>query len=89
MKDIQYLSENTINKLKSKVSLGETSKLSWRIEQIEKINFLLDNYKIDIINSLHLDLGKSKVEALSEILLIKEEILLIKRILSFGWDLKM
>ena len=67
-----------INSLKEKVNKGETYNIDWRIEQINKIDNLLDKYKVEIIKSLKLDLGKSKIEALSEILLIKEEISLVK-----------
>ncbi len=68
-----------IQKLKNKVSCGETLHFNWRINQIDKVNNLIDNYRLEIINSLNLDLGKSKIEALSEIILIKEEIKLIKK----------
>ncbi len=65
--------------LKEKVIKGETLKINWRIEQINKINNLLVNHQLEIIEALYLDLGKSKIEALSEILLIKEEIALFKK----------
>jgi len=65
--------------LKEKVNSGETRNFNWRIEQLNKINNLLNKYKFEIINSLNLDLGKSKIEALSEILLVKEEISLVKQ----------
>ena len=68
-----------IDILKKKVKSGDTLKYAWRIEQLNKINNILDNYKKEIIRTLYLDLGKSKIEALSEILLIKEEISLVKR----------
>ena len=68
-----------INALKEKVNSGETTNYYWRIEQLNKVNNLLDKYKSEIIHSLNLDLGKSKIEALSEILLVKEEISLIKK----------
>ena len=68
-----------INLLKEKVNSGETQKFNWRIEQLNKIDNFLDKYKFEIINALNLDLGKSKIEALAEILLVKEEILLVKR----------
>ena len=59
-----------INLLKEKVSSGETQGFSWRIAQLNKIDNLLDKYKFEIINALNLDLGKSKIEALAEILLV-------------------
>tara|TARA_Y100001968_G_C19449836_1_gene767779 strand:- start:2066 stop:3457 length:1392 start_codon:yes stop_codon:yes gene_type:complete len=68
-----------ISKLKETVITGKSSTFKWRIDQINKINKLLDDNKPEIINALYLDLGKSKIEALSEILLIKEEISLVKR----------
>jgi len=83
---MKYDKENfnlKINLLKEKVNSGETRNFNWRIEQINKIDNLLDKYKSEIINSLNLDLGKSKIEALSEILLVKEEISLVKKKLRF------
>ncbi len=79
---MKYNKENfnlKINLLKEKVTSGETQTFNWRIEQLNKINNLLDKYKFEIINVLNLDLGKSKIEALAEILLVKEEISLVKR----------
>jgi len=69
---------NNIERLKNKVFSGETLSINWRIQQLKKIDHILDNYRIEIINSLSCDLGKSKVEALAEILLVKEEIYLTK-----------
>ncbi len=69
----------SIKKLKDTVISGVTSSFEWRIKQINTINKLLDENKSEIINTLYLDLGKSKIEALSEILLIKEEINLVKK----------
>ena len=69
----------TIEKLKNTVTSGQTSTFEWRIKQINKVNKLLDENKTAIINNLYLDLGKSKIEALAEILLIKEEINLVKK----------
>ena len=68
----------SIEKLKETVISGKSTTLEWRIENINKINKLLDDNKSELINALYLDLGKSKIEALSEILLIKEEIALVK-----------
>ena len=79
---MKYNKENftsKINLLKEKVNSGETQKFNWRIEQLNKIDNLLDKYKFEIINALNLDLGKSKIEALAEILLVKEEISLVKK----------
>ena len=73
-----YLNKN-IKDLKTKVIKGKTISLRWRINQINKVNLLLDKHKNDLVESLYLDLGKSKIEALSEIILIKEEISLIKK----------
>ena len=66
-----------IDKLKNKVITGQTESIHWRIHQISKVSKLLDENKKEIIKALFLDLGKSEIEALSEILLIKEEISLI------------
>ena len=79
MNDNKLLLNSVIKILKDKVTSGETSTLKWRIEQINNIDKLLDDNKSDIVKALFLDLGKSKIEALSEILLIKEEIKLIKK----------
>ncbi len=71
----------SIEKLKNTVTSGKTSTFEWRINQINKITKLLDENRSEIINKLFLDLGKSKIEALAEILLIKEEISLVKKYL--------
>ncbi len=68
-----------IDQLKHKVTSGQTEHIRWRIQQISKVSKLLDENKKEILRALYLDLGKSEIEALSEILLIKEEISLIKR----------
>ena len=68
-----------IDKLKNKVITGQTENINWRIKQISKVSQLLDENKKEIIKALFIDLGKSEIEALSEILLIKEEISLIKK----------
>ena len=79
-----------IDELKNKVITGQTESISWRIKQINKISKLLDENKKEIIKALFLDLGKSEIEALSEILLynvfLSFKILLFccqKRIKSF------
>mgnify|MGYP001168925869 CR=1 FL=1 len=69
----------SIENLKNTVTSGKTASFQWRINQINKINKLLDENRSEIINKLFLDLGKSKVEALAEILLVKEEITLVKK----------
>ena len=78
MNDNKNSLNSIIENLKDKVISGKTSTLKWRIEQINKINKLLDENRSEIIHKLFLDLGKSKIEALAEILLIKEEITLVK-----------
>ncbi len=71
-----------IYKLKNTVLTGKTEDIKWRIKQINIVSKLLDENKKEIIKSLFIDLGKSEIEGLSEILLIKEEISLIKKKLS-------
>ena len=71
--------KTNIEELKNKVITGQTESIHWRINQINKVSQLLDDNKKEIIKALFLDLGKSEIEALSEILLIKEEISLIKK----------
>jgi len=75
--------EINIKALKNNVSSGQTTAIKWRILQINKINTLINENKNQILKSLKIDLGKSKIEALSEILLIQEEILLVKKNLRF------
>ena len=82
MNDNRSSLKSLIYRLKENVISGKTSTLKWRLEQINKINELLENNKSEIINALYLDLGKSKIEALAEILLIQEEITLVKKNLS-------
>jgi len=71
--------KTNIDELRNKVKTGQTEGINWRIQQISKVSQLLDENKKEIIKALFLDLGKSEIEALSEILLIKEEISLIKK----------
>ena len=77
----KFHSEN-IYKLKNTVLTGKTEDIKWRINQINKVSKLIEENKKEIIKSLFVDLGKSEVEGLSEIFLIKEEILLIKKKLN-------
>ena len=71
-----------IYKLKNTVITGKTEDIKWRINQINKISKLLEENKKEIIQSLFIDLGKSEIESLSEILLVKEEISLVKKRLN-------
>ncbi len=71
-----------INKLKNTVLTGKTEDIKWRIQHINIVSKLLDENKKEIIKSLFVDLGKSEIEGLSEILLVKEEISLIKKKLN-------
>ncbi|ABV49973.1 Putative aldehyde dehydrogenase [Prochlorococcus marinus str. MIT 9215] len=71
-----------IYKLKNTVITGKTEDIKWRIKQINIVSKLLDENKKEIIKSLFIDLGKSEIEGLSEILLVKEEISLIKKKLN-------
>ena len=71
-----------IYKLKNTVITGKTEAIKWRIKQINIVSKLLDENKKEIIKSLFVDLGKSEIEGLSEILLVKEEISLIKKKLN-------
>ena len=73
----------SIDKLKDTVFSGQTEDINWRIKQINTVLKLLDENKKEIIKSLYVDLGKSEIEALSEIFLIKEEISLIKKKLKY------
>jgi len=68
-----------INKLKNTVLTGKTEDIKWRVQHINIVSKLLDENKKEIIKSLFVDLGKSEIEGLSEILLVKEEISLIKK----------
>ena len=57
-----------INKLKKTVLTGKTEDIKWRIQHINIVSKLLDENKKEIIKSLFVDLGKSEIEGLSEIL---------------------
>lgn len=71
-----------IYKLKNTVRTGKTENIKWRLKQINIVSKLLDENKKEIIKSLFIDLGKSEIEGLSEILLVKEEISLVKKRLN-------
>ena len=79
MIDIEKSVSIPIKELKKTVTSGKSTLLTWRLEQIKRIDKLIDENRSEIIKCLYLDLGKSKIESLSEILLIKEEIALVKR----------
>ena len=68
-----------IKNLKNTVLSGKTDNIMWRLKQINIVSNLLDENKKEIMKSLFVDLGKSEIESLAEILLIKEEISLIKK----------
>jgi len=72
-----------IYKLKNTVITGKTEDIKWRINQINKVSKLLEENKKEIIKSLFIDLGKSEIEGLSEILLVQEEISLVKKRLNY------
>ncbi len=79
----KFYKEN-IDNLKNTVLTGKTASIEWRIKQINLVSKLLDKHKQEIIKCLFIDLGKSEIEALSEILLVKEEIsLIIKKLKSW------
>ena len=79
----KFYKEN-IDNLKNTVLTGKTASIEWRIKQINLVSNLLDKHKQEIIKCLLIDLGKSEIEALSEILLVKEEIsLIIKKLKSW------
>ena len=79
MNRLDKFHKEKIDKLKNLVISGETEDIRWRIRQINIVSKLLDENKKEIMKSLFIDLGKSEIEALSEILLIKEEIALINK----------
>ena len=57
-----------IYKLKNTVLTGKTGDIKWRIHHINIVSKLLEENKKEIIKSLFVDLGKSEIEGLSEIL---------------------
>jgi len=78
MKDDKFSISTSIKNLKETVILGHTNSIHKRIKHINIIENLIEKHKLEIINSLYSDLGKSKIEGLSEILLVKQEISLVK-----------
>ena len=83
MNILDKFSKDDIDNLKKTVSSGKTENIKWRIKNINIISKLLDENKKEILRSLFVDLGKSELEGLSEILLIKEEISLVNKRLKF------
>ena len=79
MNDKKNMLHEKIEALKKYVISGKTNTINWRIKNLNRIERLLKENNSEILNALKLDLGKSKIEALSEILLVLEEIRLIKR----------
>lgn len=66
--------ELLIRKLRIPVELGTTSNESWRRDQLNAIEQILDRYEKEILEALYEDLGKPPTEAFFEIIAVKQEL---------------
>ncbi len=68
--------------LKDLVASGNTRSKAWRIQQLNRIQKLLELHEDEILNALFLDLGKPSTEAFFEIIALKQELNLTLKNLS-------
>ena len=76
------LENSFLSPLQDLVLSGKTRPERWRRAQLQKLSNLLDNHQQEILNALHLDLGKPPTEAFFEIIAVKQEIKLVQKNLS-------
>lgn len=71
-----------INNLREPVITGQTRPEAWRRLQLRRIENLLEAHEKQVIDSLATDLGKPPTEAMFEVIALKQELKLAKRMLS-------
>ncbi len=70
-----------LNDLKKPVKTGSTRSISWRRQQLLRIEKLLEKHEDEILGALAKDLGKPSTEALFEIIAVRQELKLVKALL--------
>ena len=64
----------TVAAMREPVNLGHTRSLSWRIEQLKRLETLVQDHSEEVLAALAADLGKPEVEASFELVAIREEL---------------
>jgi aldehyde dehydrogenase (NAD+) len=68
-----------VETMRAPVLQGETRSRDWRLEQLGRIERLLNEHQDDILQALAADLGKPAVEAWFEVAAVQQEIALVRR----------
>ncbi|MCX5969558.1 MAG: aldehyde dehydrogenase family protein [Cyanobacteria bacterium] len=63
-----------IDTMRAPVNAGHTRSLAWRLEQLDRLQALLDAASQPLLEALRLDLGKPPVEASYELIGIRQEL---------------
>ncbi|MEB3276002.1 MAG: aldehyde dehydrogenase family protein [Cyanobacteriota bacterium] len=69
----------SIAAMRAQVSRGETRPLRWRLEQLGRLEALLDHCEPRLLAALAADLGKPPLEATMELVAVRQELQLTRR----------
>ncbi len=73
------LLQPTLAAMREPVQLGLTRPLSWRLQQLRRLEMLMELHETAIIEALASDLGKPALEAHAELVTVRREIRLCRR----------
>ena len=68
--------------MRAPVDAGHTRSLAWRLEQLERLGTLLANHEAEVLEALAADLGKPPLEAMFELVAVRHELALTRRMLK-------
>ncbi|MFM9104814.1 MAG: aldehyde dehydrogenase family protein, partial [Cyanobium sp.] len=74
--------EPSIAAMREPVSRGETRPLAWRLEQLERLEALLNAHEPAVLAALAEDLGKPPTEAYFELVAVRHELAYTRRHLA-------
>ena len=63
-----------VDTMRALVNTGHTRSLAWRLEQLDRLQALLEAAQQPLLEALHLDLGKPALEASYELIGIRQEL---------------
>ena len=72
------LSVEELRLMQDRVGRGETRPLSWRLNQLQRFQALLENHEQEVLQALSEDLGKPPTEAFFELLALRQELKLVR-----------
>ena len=72
------LSIEELRLMQDRVGRGETRPLSWRLNQLQRFQSLLENHEQEVLQALSEDLGKPPTEAFFELLALRQELKLVR-----------